>query len=62
MMNEKCEFAYRKNGINAVMCRVVQGNYPYCAHQYMCHNTKRWEADKQAQCLLREKGRRNKEQ
>lgn len=56
-MAEKCEFAYRINGINAVMCRVVKGSAPYCAHQYMCHNTKRWEADNQAYCSLKNQGR-----
>lgn len=56
-MNEKCEFAYRKNGINAVMCSVIKGDFPYCGHQYMCSNTKRWEANNSVECTLRNKGR-----
>lgn len=58
MASEKCEFAYRKNGIAAVMCRLIKRGDPYCGHQYMCANTKRWEANATAQCSLRNKGKR----
>ena len=33
MASEKCEFAYRKNGIAAVMCRLIKRGEPYCGHQ-----------------------------
>ena len=56
-MSEKCEFAYRKNGRAAVLCKMIPGDAPYCGHQYMCHVTKRWEANATVECTLRDKGR-----
>ncbi len=54
-MTEKCIYAYRKNGTAAVMCKAIKKGDPYCGHQYMCHNTKRWEANPAVRCSIREK-------
>lgn len=57
-MTEKCEYAYRKNGVAAVMCKAIKGAAPYCGHQYMCANTKRWEANGTVRCSIREKAKK----
>ncbi len=41
-MNYRCPYAYRENGRNTVLCRQIK-DAPYCAHQYFCPNTQRWE-------------------
>lgn len=53
---ERCEYAYRKRGNVAVFCKITQGDYPVCAFQQMCFNTKRFEATNMAgRCTLKNK-------
>lgn len=56
-MAEKCPYAFRKRTDKSVHCKhLVNENFDYCAHQYMCPNTKRWEASPWAEdCPLRKK-------
>lgn len=51
-----CEEAYRSGG-NAVRCRLQQGGkWNFCAHQYMCAVSNRYEVGKGAvSCGLRKK-------
>ena len=56
-MGEKCKYAYRKPGKNAVFCKKIEGDMDYCIHTYMCPATQRWEADKTAQCEIRKKAK-----
>ena len=43
MARDKCGFAYRKMGDVSIHCTAQKKPFDYCAHQYMCHQTKRWE-------------------
>lgn len=52
-MVEKCKYAYRKRRNAAVFCKAIEGDSDYCGHQYMCPNTKRWEANGIAECTFR---------
>lgn len=56
-MVEKCAYAYRAQGINAVMCKCIKGNAPYCGHQYLCRISQRWEANPNVRCSFREKAK-----
>lgn len=55
---EHCPFAFRKSGDTNVMCRKIAENpnskWIFCAHQYYCGQTRRWEATKnKGDCPLR---------
>ena len=52
-MAENCKNAYRKRGKNAVYCKAIEGDYDFCACQYLCPNTQRWEANKATQCVYK---------
>ena len=54
-MGEKCKYAYRKRGMKAVFCKQISGEKNFCAHQYMCWESQRWEANKAVACTLRTK-------
>lgn len=56
-MTEKCPYAYRVPVINALMCKCIKGDAPYCGHQYLCRNTQRWEANPNVRCTFREQAR-----
>lgn len=50
-MNGKCEYAYRKNGDVSLHCRYLTQNgarHDWCAHQYLCGRTRRWEVSEGA--------------
>lgn len=53
-----CVFSFRKGG-NAVHCQIQAqngGKWDFCAHQYFCRNTNRYELSKQANmCTAPEK-------
>lgn len=47
----KCEQAYRKPGKNSVHCKIQTANggkWDFCAHQYFCPNSNRWELNAEA--------------
>ena len=47
---ERCNYAYRKPGKNAVFCKYMPKNgMDYCIKQVMCRETARWEA---ASCMV----------
>lgn len=49
-MAENCPYAYRKPGDQSVHCRKSD----WCAAQYYCRNSRRWEAAKRKQdCPVR---------
>ena len=49
-MAERCRYAYRKRGKNAVFCKnIPDKNMDYCLKQVPCKQTGRWEA---AECLV----------
>nr|DAD87640.1 MAG TPA: hypothetical protein [Siphoviridae sp. ctoMB99] len=53
-MSENCPYAYRKRGDVSVHCKKMPENASWCGHQYLCPQTKRCEATKQAAlCPLR---------
>lgn len=54
-MSEKCRYAYRKRGMAGVFCKQLTGDQPFCSHQYFCHVSQRWEANKTSPCTLRNK-------
>lgn len=53
-----CANAYRKPGSNAVHCKIQAergGQWDFCAHQYYCNQSRRWEMTAQAnRCPLPE--------
>lgn len=55
MARENCPYAERKRGSASLFCRKLAGEkVSYCGHQYLCPDTRRWEATKQAgSCPLR---------
>lgn len=56
MAAEKCGFAYRKLGDVSIHCKRQNKPFDYCAHQYLCPQTKRWElSPPYADCPLRKK-------
>lgn len=45
-MKHTCPYATRKPGSASLYCKLlVEANkpFPYCAHQYLCRITNRWE-------------------
>lgn len=45
-MEKTCEYAYRKNGDVSLHCRYLtekKARHDWCAHQYLCARTKKWE-------------------
>lgn len=54
-MAEKCKQAYRKRGSVAVYCKAIEGDNDYCAHQYLCPASQRWEANSSKACTYRDK-------
>ena len=54
---EACPKAYRVYGKKEIFCREAEkkgARWPYCAHQYQCGRTGRYEASKDAlNCPLR---------
>lgn len=49
-MAERCRYAFRKRGKNAVFCKKMPDEYMnYCVKQVMCRQTNRWEA---SECLV----------
>ena len=45
-MEKTCEYAYRKNGDVSLHCRYLtekKARHDWCAHQYLCSRTKKWE-------------------
>lgn len=57
MGGEKCRHAFRKRGDVSLHCKKLENEqFSYCAHQYFCHQTRRWEATPHAEdCPLRSK-------
>lgn len=58
--SENCPFAYRQIGDPNVHCRKLQEQahirWTYCAHQFDCRQTGRWEATKNPnECKYRSK-------
>ena len=52
-----CRYAYRKPGSNAVHCRIQRDEakqWDFCAHQYYCAKSKRYELSCDA-CALPQK-------
>lgn len=58
MQKGACDRAVRKPGSNAVHCTIQAergGQWDFCAHQYYCNQSRRWEMTSQAtRCPLRE--------
>lgn len=59
---ENCPHAFRRNGDPNVLCRKIAEipnvRWFYCPHQYLCGQTKRWEATKNAgECKYRKNGK-----
>lgn len=54
-----CDKAYRKPGKNTLHCEIQTANggkWDFCAHQYFCQNSKRYELSKEANdCPLPQK-------
>ena len=52
---KNCPFAYRKNGDVSLHCRKLDGKpSDYCAHQYLCNRSRKWEVSpKAAKCPLK---------
>ncbi len=52
-----CEYAYRKPGDVSLHCKRLSRDgkmSDYCAHQYLCNQTRRWEVSPQGRdCPLR---------
>lgn len=47
----KCAQAYRKPGKNSVHCNIQTakgGQWDFCAHQYLCQRTGKWELTAEA--------------
>lgn len=47
----ECRYACRVKGDVSVHCRILQergARHDYCAHQYLCNRTKRWETSQEA--------------
>ena len=61
-MNGTCEFSYRKNGDASLHCRFQSDRgdrHDWCAHQYLCARTKRWEvSDGAARCEIRKQDKK----
>lgn len=56
MVKENCPNAFRKLRDVAIHCKLLNGANDYCAHQYYCPNTGRWEATTLAnECPLRKR-------
>ena len=51
-----CKLMYRKPGKDTAHCKVQAekgGQWDFCAHQYFCHRTNKWElTDKANACPL----------
>ena len=55
---KNCEYAFRKNGDVSLHCRLLETdkNGDWCAHQYMCNQTKKWEVSQQGRtCRVKNK-------
>lgn len=65
MQKWTCESAYRKAGKNTVHCMIQTengGKWDFCAHQYLCLQSNRYELSKTAAaCTIRQKHDNNKE-
>lgn len=52
-----CKYAYRKAGDVSLHCRILEKKErerDWCAHQYLCKRTRRWEVSGGAiQCEIR---------
>lgn len=60
MVKENCPHAFRKRGDVSIHCEILaqETRADYCGHQYLCRQTRRWEATKQAaDCPLRMKNK-----
>lgn len=59
---KNCPYAYRKSGDVSVHCRVLtedkNSSQDYCAHQYLCNMSRRWEVSTKGQtCTVKNKRR-----
>lgn len=54
---KNCPHAYRKPGDVSVHCRrLADKKQDYCAHQYLCNMTRKWEvSDKGRTCVVRDR-------
>ena len=55
---KNCEYGYRKPGDVSVHCRLLMdcGKNDYCAHQYLCRVSNRWEVSNQGKsCPVKNK-------
>lgn len=56
-MGHYCKYAYRKNGDVSLHCRCLTEKgerHDWCAHQYLCARTKKWEvSDGEAHCKIK---------
>ena len=52
-----CKYAYKKHGDVSVHCTLLKPfASDYCAYQYLCNQTRRWEVSKRSnECSVRRK-------
>jgi hypothetical protein len=52
-----CQYAYKKHGDVSVHCTLLKPfASDYCAYQYLCNQTRRWEVSKRSnECSVRRK-------
>lgn len=52
-----CQYAYKKRGDVSVHCTLLKPfASDYCAYQYLCNQTRRWEVSKRSnECSVRRK-------
>ena len=60
---KNCPYGYRRPGDVSVHCKVLEAqkkSNDYCAHQYLCNRSRRWEVSPQgAFCPVREEKEKN---
>lgn len=57
---KNCEYGFRNKGDVSVHCRLLSthGKNDYCAHQYLCRVSGKWEVSNQGQnCPIKNKKR-----
>ncbi len=62
MVYGTCEYAYRKPGCDTVHCSIQKAQarkWDFCAHQYLCNQTRRYEMNTDATaCTLPKKAKK----
>lgn len=55
-----CKYAYSRRSDLSLVCSRMQGQYPYCKHQYYCPSKGRWEVtDKARTCEYAQRTTKN---